>query len=105
MPDTQADDGPELDLVIDGQKYTAEDLTFREQREMRRVLKTELMDDPSADVSEANVSDFYLAMIYVIKRRENDALSLDDVLDMKLADVLKERPTQAAPKRGAKAKA
>lgn len=104
MTDTQADQGPEFDLVIDGQAYTAEDLTFREQREMRRVLKADLMDDPEADVADANISDFYLAMIYVIKRRANDALTLDDVLDMKLADVLKERPTQAAPKARAKAK-
>lgn len=83
-------------LIIDGQEYNADDLTFREQRDMRKTLR-HLMDDSTGDIEDASGADFYAALIYTVKKRENPELDIEEVLDWRLSDFLKDRPTSVAP--------
>lgn len=78
----------EQELVIDGQKYTVDDLTFREHREMRKAIR-DALEDPDADLGDAPISEFYLALIFIIRRRENAELTIEDALDWKLNDFLR----------------
>lgn len=74
-------------LWIDGQAYTMDDLTFREQRQFRDFVR-ELA--PGGDPDEAGEADIVPAMIVVVKRRTDEAFTLEQALDFKPGDV--ERP-------------
>jgi hypothetical protein len=94
----QQDEQQDMQLVVDGTTVDTEDFTFREKREVRKVLR-ELMDDPEADVSEALMDDLWMAMILVAKRRTEPEFSVDDAMDLKLKDFLK--PVEPDPPTGA----
>lgn len=85
-------------LWIDGQRFTDDDLTFREQREVRRILR-ELMDDPNFDPLDAAQADLMPAFVCVVKRRANPDYKVDEALNLKPADLKKPakgaRPTRA----------
>lgn len=88
---------PDVRLMIDGETFETDDLTFREKREVRKTIR-QLMDDPEADMSEALMDDVWLATIYVIKRRTEPELTLEDAMDLKLKDYLK--PVEPDPPTG-----
>ena len=75
-------------VVINGTRYSFKDLTFREQREIRRVFREELAGSPDASLDNPeNAMDFMPAMVYVLMRRDNPDFTLDEALDMKLSDL------------------
>ena len=94
------------DLCINGKVYDPDTMTFREQREMRRVLRDEMFDGAIPD--DVGMADTTPAMALVLARRDNPGLSLDDVLDLVPGDILlteeaaaklnKRPPTRAAKK-------
>jgi hypothetical protein len=93
-----AEDG----FMINGVMYGPDDLTFREQREMRKVIR-ELAEDPQADLENMSLTDVVPAFVFMVLKRDNPDLELDEVLDMKLTDFVahdepepKKRPTRAA---------
>lgn len=89
-----------LGLFINDREIVEDDLTFREKREMRRVIREELMDDPNAEISDAYTDDFYLALIYIVLKRDKPDMAVEEALDLKLSDFLKPvPPTKAAAKR------
>jgi hypothetical protein len=94
MPDTDTDRIDEQELVIDGNVLTVDDLTFREQREMRAAIR-DALEDPEASLEDAPIAEFYLALIYTVKKRDNPELTIDDALDWKLKDFL--RPVEKGP--------
>lgn len=78
----------EGDLRINGKVYDPSDMTFREQREMRRIVKEELMpDEVEIDFEALTLSDLIPAMAVVLVRRDNPEYTLDEALDLKLKDV------------------
>ena len=83
-------------IIIDGQSYTADDLTFREQRELRTQIR-ELLGDPAANVDDAAVMDFIPALVYVIKRRTDPKYTIDQALDLNFGEVFRtpDPPTAA----------
>ena len=85
MADTDRTD--EQELVIDGTVTTVDDLTFREQRDMRRTIR-DTLEDPEASLEDAPIHEFYLALIYTVRKRDNPDLTLDEALDWKLKDFL-----------------
>lgn len=88
---------PEADgFVIDGVTYSPDDLTFREQREMRKLIREELAENPDADIDDMALADVVPAFVYVVKKRDNPDLTLDDVLDMKLSDFIPDADGEAA---------
>lgn len=78
-------------LWIEGQAYTTDDLTFREQRQLRDFIR-ELA--PDGDPDEASEADIIPAFICVVKRRETPEFTLDQAQDFKPGDV--ERPPTRA---------
>lgn len=77
----------EFQILIGGKPYTAADLSFREQRELRTVVRR-LMDDPEGDIAASELMDFAPALIYVVTRRENPDFTIEEALDMKHGDIL-----------------
>lgn len=78
----------EGDLRINGVVYDPSDMTFREQREMRRIVREELMpDEDDIDFEGLTLSDLIPAMAVVLVRRDNPQYTLDEALDLKLKEV------------------
>jgi hypothetical protein len=88
-------------IYIDGKHYSPEDLTFREQREMRKVYR-EIMEDPAADIDDAAFMDLLPAMTVVLKRRDDPEYTVEQALDIKAKDLLP--PEEAPPTKRAVAK-
>jgi hypothetical protein len=86
----------EFKIIIEGQAYTADDLSFREQREMRTVLR-DLMGDPDGDLEDAAMMDFLPALVYVVTRRERPDFTVEEALDLKMSDVLKSANGNGGP--------
>ena len=113
MPDEQAAEAVEYDVVIDGEKLSedwADDLSFREQREFRDTVR-ELIGDSKADVDIENLAivDWLPALVYMRRKRKDPEYKLDHVMDTKPTDFLveqvAERPPTKAAAVAAKAKA
>lgn len=98
MATEEPQEGPK-GLYVNGSRFDEDDLTFREKREVRRVVATELMGDPKADVSDAYTDDFLLATLYVVLKRDKPEMTLDEAMDLKLSDFLLAPPTKPAAKR------
>lgn len=91
----------EFRIAVDGKEYSLDDLTFREQRELRKTVR-ELVDDPQADIDEAAMMDVLPAVALVLKRRDDPKYSIDQALELKVADLTAKangngkRPTKRA---------
>lgn len=73
-------DTPEVGgLYIDGQLVTMESLSFREQRQVRELVR-EIA--PNGDLDEAQEMDIVPAIVCVVHRRTNPDYSLDEALDV-----------------------
>lgn len=81
-------------LWLDGKPYTVDDLTFREQRKLRDLIR-ELA--PGEDVESASEADFIPAFIAVIKQRDDPGFSVEQALDFRPADLA--RPQKRAAKK------
>jgi hypothetical protein len=88
----------ESGIWVDGKCYTDDDLTFREQRTIRSLLR-ELMEDPLFDPLDAAQADLMPAYVCVIKRRTDPGYTVEQALDIKPSDLAKPekkaRPTRA----------
>lgn len=85
-------------IVVDGSEFDEGDLTAREAREFRRIM----IDDLGLTWEQANdppIVDYVVAATVVMRRRNGRAdyateQALDDV---KLSEMVKERPLRARP--------
>lgn len=87
-------------IYIEGAGYDLDDLTFREQRELRTVYR-QLVEDPDAEVGEAAGCDLFPVLAYMVRRRDNPEYTLEQALDLKMADLVAP-PTKPAAKKPAK---
>lgn len=85
-------------FVINGVRYAPGDLTFREQREVRRLIR-ELAENPEADIDDMSLADVVPPFVFVVLKRDNPDITLDDVLDMKLSDFMADESEPEAPKK------
>jgi len=96
-------DEPELEqyIEIDGVEVDMEDFTFREQREVRRLVYEEVTLERDRDKpwEQQMFSDIYPAILCVYMRRAKPSASLDEALDLKARDVIKERAVAPPTKR------
>lgn len=78
---------PEVDrpagLVINGENYTLDDLTFAERREWRQKVRDIALDH---DLEQADESDTIPALVWVVMKRGNPHFPFEEVLAMKLTD-------------------
>lgn len=90
-------------LVIDGEEYDLgqDDLTFGEQRKLRTLVR-QLAEDAELNPIEATLADFLPALVTIIKQRTNPEYTVDDALELKYEDVIKERPRKAAKRPASK---
>lgn len=84
-------------LIVDGQELDPDDLTFGEQRELRRLVR-ELAEDPNIMPAEAALMDFLPALVTVFKRRDDQNFGLEQALQLRFDQVVQpdERPTPAS---------
>ena len=82
-------------LWIDGVAYTISDLTYREQRTLRDLVRSLAPDN--LDPADAPDADYVPAIITVIKQRTDPAFTIDQALDFKPSDLEPPaRPTKPA---------
>jgi hypothetical protein len=95
-----------LTIAVDGERYTMDDLTFRERREVRRLAR-DLDGNPDVDFDDVMIDDLIAAFVTVCKQRGTPAFTVEDALDMKPGELLaaaEDPPTKGAAKAGAKPK-
>lgn len=68
-------------LQINGEFYTADDLTYREQKKVRATVL-----ELAGSEEEASIADVSAAFAFVILNRDRE-ISLDEILDMKPRDL------------------
>lgn len=78
----------EGDFLIDGQVYDPNTLTFREQREMRRIVHDELYQGEKVSDDDLSLADTLPALAVVLVRRSNASYTLDEALDLVPGDVM-----------------
>jgi hypothetical protein len=81
---------------VDDRYYTDTDLTFKEQRVVRELIR-EACDDPSMKYQDAEWMDVWPALVTVLKRRTDTKFSYDQAADMKYDDIVK--PPEEKPKK------
>jgi len=86
-------------IYLEGTGYDLDDLTFREQRELRARYR-ELMEDPNADPGDAANCDLLPILVFMVRRRDDPAFTLDQALDLKIEDIV--TPPADPPTRPAK---
>lgn len=82
-------------VYINGEgPYEWEDLSFREQREVRKLTKS-ILDDPD----DVGIMDVLPAFVTVIVKRDDPEFSIEQALDLKEGDLEPpEKPTPRARK-------
>ncbi len=84
-------------ITVHGVTVTAEQLTFRERREVRRIAEEVAISD------EADEDDMLVAIVTVVARRSVPDFTVEQAMDMTPDDLV---PAPAPPtKRAAKSKA
>ncbi len=75
------------DLHIHGKVYDSNDMTFREERDVRKIVR-DLAEDPDVDFETLPLGDILPAIVLVLHRRDNPDYTLDEALELKQRDVL-----------------
>lgn len=108
MADEDHDDAPEV-MHVNGQAFSSDDLTYGEEREVKRIIRLDLWDE---DVDGefpgwAQVPDSYyhVAAILVFMRRDKPDATLDDALACKRSQVFKDEDPPTKPARKSRATA
>jgi len=85
-------------LFIDGDRYDLDgnDLSFKEQRELRKLVR-ELTGDPEINPADAPMMDFLPALVTIIKRRDDPTFEVDTALELKWDDVIRDLPEDPTP--------
>ncbi len=85
------------DLLVKGKVYDSNDMTFREEREVRDVLRG-LLGVDTLDDDQLSLADIFPAACLVLRRRDEPEFTLDEALDLKRTDVLIEEAEEEAKK-------
>jgi hypothetical protein len=92
---------PDGSIAVDGRFWTVADLTFRERRELREMVR-QLMGNPHAEISDvSDDADIVPPLVATIKKRTDPSFTLDQALDMTEAEL--EEAARAVPTKAAKA--
>jgi hypothetical protein len=78
----------EGDLLINGKVYDPNTMTFRENREARRITREEVYDGDPPPEAEMSMSDTLPAIAVVLVRRDDPSFTLDQALDLVPSEVL-----------------
>lgn len=85
-----------LTFHLDGKPFSYDDLTYREKREARQVVR-DLAENPDLRWFEADMEDQTPAIIFVARKRTDPAFTLDQALDAKDEDYFKEKTEEKRP--------
>lgn len=80
-------------IWVDGEPFTMDDLSYREQREARELTRDLV---PDGDIDRAGDADIIPAMVCVIRRRANPQYKIDEALEVKPTDLLSPGAKKAA---------
>lgn len=81
------------DLRIGGVEYDPQDLTLREERDVRKLIR-DLVEDPDVDFESLPLGDVLPALCFVLRRRDDPDFTIEDALDLKQRDVLVDGETE-----------
>lgn len=84
-----------LTITVDGERFTMDNLTFRERREVRRIAR-ELDGNMDLDFDDVMIDDLLASFITVCKRRTVPTFTIDDALDLTPGDVVVNAPAVEA---------
>ena len=93
----------EGDLLINGQVYDPNTMTFRETREAERILYEDIFGGDMPANRPVTMNDRIPAMALVLLRRDKPDADIEDTLDLKPSEVMIDE--EAAKKLNAKKKA
>lgn len=81
----------DFEVVIDGQQVDLDKFTFRELRELKRAVR-DITEDPEADLDLETLplQEFIPAALFVIRRRDNPSYSLDEALDHRMDEFIRD---------------
>lgn len=81
-------------LYIDGDPVGWDDLTFREKKQVRQIVRDELLDEGDARDEDGNLEWERVpldaidpAVVYVVKKRTDDDYTLEQALDVKRSEL------------------
>lgn len=86
----------EGNLLICGQVYDPEDMTFREERHVRDTIK-ELTGEDHIIEDDLHLGDLFVATAYVLRRRDDPEFTIDQALDLKRSEIVVGADTKKAP--------
>jgi hypothetical protein len=90
---------PDGSIAVDGRFWTIEDLTWRERRELRDLVR-EAIANPTAEIRDViDDADIVPQMVFLLRRRTDPEFTLEQALDMteaELEEAAKAVPTKAA---------
>ena len=75
------------DLRICGKVYDSNDLTFREEAEVRKIVRRELVSDGVKE-EDLTLGEILPVVALVLRRRDDPDFTLDDAMELKPRDVL-----------------
>jgi hypothetical protein len=101
MTEVNGNGTPEHDsssgVPIDGRIYTLKDLTFRERRELRQMIRDSI-GRPDAELYDVvDDADLVPCIVYLVKRRTDSAYTLDMALDLTEAELAGEAEVVPPP--------
>lgn len=92
---------PEGSIAVDGRFWTIEDLTFRERRELRSLIR-DALENPHAEIRDVvDDADIVPQLVFLIKRRADPEYTLEQALDLSEAEL--EEAARTVPTKAAKA--
>lgn len=91
-----AEEDADVILRIDGQEFDTATLTYKERRDMKRIIKLELWDEEVdgewVDFNEPSIDDYITAAALVFIRRGDPNASIDQALACNPKDMIVEDP-------------
>lgn len=84
--ETEAEQSPRF--YVDGKNADDPKLTFREERQLRDIIR-ELREDDEAEIADASVNEFGLALTVVVKSRDDEKYTLEQAFDLPIEEVVR----------------
>lgn len=87
-------------IYADNKRIDDQSMTFREERALIAVLR-DITEDEEASITTASMHEFALALVVVVKRREDPEYGIEQALDLDINDVVREdKPEKKAKTNG-----
>ena len=84
-------------IPIDGRLYGLDDLSFRERKELRQLVRESLGRDDAELSDVVDDVDLVPQMVFLIRRRSDASYTLERAMELSLAELEGEREAAGGP--------